>query len=109
MRTLIYMLFKKLIVKKKVLQPGLKDIIISMFYAREFAELSQQNLSFVFSFLDLFISMQVTKGKHLVIFNCSLHRSKFDVCFALVGTSANDLSAFNLCQTRQLLKISPAF
>ena len=32
----------------------------------------------------------MTKGKRLSTFNHSLHRSKFDVCFAFMGTSASD-------------------
>ena len=64
---------------------------------RGFTELSQHDLSFVFSFLNLFILMQVTWGKRLVTFNHTLHRSKFDVCFAFVGTSTSDSGAVNTC------------
>ena len=46
--------------------------------------LQQQNFSLEFSFLHLFISIQVTKDKRLSTFYYNLDRSKFDVCFALV-------------------------
>ena len=54
----------------------------------------KKSFVFKFRFFNLFISIQVTEGKRLVTFNRNLHRSKFDVCFALVGTAASDSSAF---------------
>ena len=52
----------------------------------------------------------MTEGKCLVTFDRNVHRDKFDVCFALVGTSASDSSAFLFTYpTKRLLKISPEF